>query len=162
MTSTPALHFVRNYSRSVREVWRAWTTPESVSAWWGPRGFATTVETLEPWSGGRFHYVMEAVAPDVVHFCDSNGIPRANVVQGRFDDVTVEERFTIVQTVDFVPSIPVYELSTTVTFRPIGTDLGRCRTRLSLARMHNDEWTERSVDGWRGQLRRLARHVGRQ
>ena len=37
-------------------VWQAWTDPEHLARWWGPRGRTTPVDsiTLEPWPGGTF------------------------------------------------------------------------------------------------------------
>lgn len=43
-------------------VWRAWTEPELIARWWGPRDFNTRVEKLELRAGGQWRYVM--VAPD--------------------------------------------------------------------------------------------------
>jgi uncharacterized protein YndB with AHSA1/START domain len=43
--------------RAPREaVWRAWTEPEQIAAWWGKRGWRTPVEsvTLDVRPGGRF------------------------------------------------------------------------------------------------------------
>ena len=28
-------------------VWQAWTDPEHVVRWWGPKGFTTTIETMD-------------------------------------------------------------------------------------------------------------------
>lgn len=43
-------------------VWRAWTQPEHVAKWWGPRGFSTRVEELDLRTGGAWRYVM--IGPD--------------------------------------------------------------------------------------------------
>lgn len=39
-------------------VWKAWTDPEQLAKWWGPRGWATTNYKLELKSGGVWHYCM--------------------------------------------------------------------------------------------------------
>lgn len=39
-------------------VWQAWTDPQQFAAWWGPRGFTTTVRRLEVRPGGTYHYCM--------------------------------------------------------------------------------------------------------
>lgn len=158
MMSDHVLTLDRRYAVSISDVWRSWTTPEMVAGWWGPSGFVTTVSELEARSGGRFHYEMTASAPDVVRFMDAHGLPRSNTLTGRFEDVVVGERLTIVQLVDFVPGVDPYEVSASLGLRPTRDSSG-CRTRLLIGRMHDDEWTERCVDGWRGQLRRLAAHL---
>jgi len=39
-------------------VWKAWTDPEHVVKWWGPRGFSTTIETMDFRVGGTWKHTM--------------------------------------------------------------------------------------------------------
>ena len=39
-------------------VFRAWTDPEQVSRWWGPRGFTTTTREMDVRPGGVWRHVM--------------------------------------------------------------------------------------------------------
>jgi uncharacterized protein YndB with AHSA1/START domain len=39
-------------------VWEAWTNPEQVVKWWGPRGFTTTIEEMNVRPGGVWKHVM--------------------------------------------------------------------------------------------------------
>src|SRR5215471_8987755 len=39
-------------------VWKAWTDPEHVGKWWGPRGFSTTTRSIKIAPGGSWRYVM--------------------------------------------------------------------------------------------------------
>jgi uncharacterized protein YndB with AHSA1/START domain len=39
-------------------VWEAWTDPEQVVRWWGPRGFTTTIEIMDVRPGGVWKHVM--------------------------------------------------------------------------------------------------------
>jgi len=39
-------------------VWKAWTEPERISQWWGPRGFTTTVKEMDVRPGGAWLYCM--------------------------------------------------------------------------------------------------------
>jgi len=41
-------------------VWKAWTDPEALAEWWGPKDFKITVHKLEFKPGGQFHYDMLA------------------------------------------------------------------------------------------------------
>ena len=47
-------------------VWKAWTDPEHVVKWWGPRGFTTTIETMEFRVGGAWKHVMRG--PDGTNY----------------------------------------------------------------------------------------------
>lgn len=39
-------------------VFRLMNDPEAIAHWWGPRGLTTTVDKMEPWSGGGWRYVL--------------------------------------------------------------------------------------------------------
>ena len=39
-------------------VWEAWTKPEHVVRWWGPRGFTTTIQEMDVRPGGVWRLVM--------------------------------------------------------------------------------------------------------
>jgi len=73
-------------------VWKAWTEPERLMHWWGPKGFTMSAARVDLRAGGIFHYGMkgpdggdmwgkftfrEVVAPErlvfVVSFSDEKG-----------------------------------------------------------------------------------------
>jgi uncharacterized protein YndB with AHSA1/START domain len=41
-------------------VYRAWTAPEAIGAWFGPNGFRTTVQEMDVRPGGVWRCVMHA------------------------------------------------------------------------------------------------------
>jgi uncharacterized protein YndB with AHSA1/START domain len=41
------LHFVRTYAAPRQLVWDAWTDPDQMAQWWGPRGVSTPRESIE-------------------------------------------------------------------------------------------------------------------
>jgi uncharacterized protein YndB with AHSA1/START domain len=41
-------------------VWRAYTEPERVAQWFGPRGFTTEVRSMDVRPGGTWHYCMRS------------------------------------------------------------------------------------------------------
>jgi uncharacterized protein YndB with AHSA1/START domain len=43
-------------------VWKAWTEPERLAAWWGPKGSKLEVKKHELRTGGLFHYAMHGPA----------------------------------------------------------------------------------------------------
>lgn len=51
-------------------VWKAWSEPERLAQWWGPKGCTIRVAKLEFWPGGIFHYAM--------------GMPNGGEMWGRF------------------------------------------------------------------------------
>jgi uncharacterized protein YndB with AHSA1/START domain len=54
------LEFVRTYDAPRQLVWDAWTDPDQIAQWWGPRGVSTPRESIEldlrP--GGRMRFDM--------------------------------------------------------------------------------------------------------
>lgn len=47
-------------------VWQAWTEPQHVAHWWGPRGFSTTIKKMDFRIGGVWEHVMRG--PDGVNY----------------------------------------------------------------------------------------------
>lgn len=52
------LKLTRVYDAPVRMVWEAWTDPEQVAQWWGPRGFTLTTHSKDLRPGGHWAYTM--------------------------------------------------------------------------------------------------------
>lgn len=59
--------FVTREFNAPRElVWKAMTSPEHVVNWWGPRGFTTTIETMDVRPGGIWKHIMHG--PDGTNY----------------------------------------------------------------------------------------------
>ncbi|MCO5160882.1 MAG: SRPBCC domain-containing protein [Mesorhizobium sp.] len=56
----PDLTFKRVFDAPIALVFKAWTDPLQVAAWWGPHGFSNPFAAIEPHPGGRFHVHMQA------------------------------------------------------------------------------------------------------
>lgn len=52
------LAITRVYDAPLQSVWEAWTVPEEVAQWWGPRGFTLTTHSHDLRTGGHWHYTM--------------------------------------------------------------------------------------------------------
>lgn len=52
------LKLTRLYDAPVEAVWDAWTDPEQVAKWWGPRGFTLTTHGKDLRVGGYWRYTM--------------------------------------------------------------------------------------------------------
>ena len=55
---TNVITLTRVYDAPLRAVWEAWTVPEEVAQWWGPRGFTLTTHSHDLSTGGHWHYTM--------------------------------------------------------------------------------------------------------
>src|SRR5262245_34550748 len=55
---TNVISLTRSYDAPLQAVWEAWTNPEEVAQWWGPRGFTLTTHSRDFRTGGHWHYTM--------------------------------------------------------------------------------------------------------
>lgn len=55
---TNELKISRVFDAPVEAVWDAWTDPEQVARWWGPRGFSITTHSKDLRPGGTWVYTM--------------------------------------------------------------------------------------------------------
>jgi uncharacterized protein YndB with AHSA1/START domain len=60
------IQITRIYDAPVKAVWDAWTDPEQVAQWWGPRGFSLTTHSKDLRPGGSWSYTMHS--PDGTHY----------------------------------------------------------------------------------------------
>jgi uncharacterized protein YndB with AHSA1/START domain len=84
--SSAAFEFVmrRTFNAPVARVWRAWTDPEKLLHWWGPKGFRIVSTKVDLKPGGIFHYCLES--------------PQGQVMWGRFvyREIVPEERLVFI------------------------------------------------------------------
>jgi uncharacterized protein YndB with AHSA1/START domain len=58
-SGAPATFVYERIINAPRErVWQAWTDPRQLEKWWGPRGWTTTIYTMDVRPGGKWHYCM--------------------------------------------------------------------------------------------------------
>lgn len=60
------IQITRIYDAPVALVWDAWTDPEQVAKWWGPRGFTITTHSKDQRPGGHWSYTMHG--PDGTNY----------------------------------------------------------------------------------------------
>ncbi len=60
------IRITRVYDAPVKAVWDAWTDPQQVAKWWGPRGFTITTHSKDLRAGGHWHYTMHG--PDGTNY----------------------------------------------------------------------------------------------
>lgn len=64
--SSNEIRITRVYDAPVGAVWDAWTVPDQVAQWWGPRGFSLTTHHKDLRVGGTWRYTMHG--PDGVDY----------------------------------------------------------------------------------------------
>jgi uncharacterized protein YndB with AHSA1/START domain len=85
-------------------VWKAWTDPEMMAQWFGPRGFTNPVCELDVRVGGRLYIVMRGP--------DGNDYP----MKGVFREISVPERLVFTNIAIDKEGNHLLEGETTVTF----------------------------------------------
>ncbi len=65
-TSSREIVFTRLFDAPRELVFKAWTEPQHVAQWWGPKGFTTTVHEMDVRPGGVWRFIMHG--PDGVDY----------------------------------------------------------------------------------------------
>lgn len=147
------LRIERTVPATLLEVWTLWTTAEGIASWWGPEGFAVTVQELDLRPGGVLRYTMSAVAPEMRAFMQQNGMPTSTAHSLRYQEVQPYRRLSWSHDIDFVPGVVAYEVGSALELFPTAEGV---RLVLQLDPMHAEEWTQRAVAGWESELGKLA------
>jgi len=140
------------------QVWTLWTTREGLERWWGPEGFRSEVRRLELRVGGQFEIVMTAQLKEIIEHLAASGLSKRSAAKGRYTEVVRSQRLAYTNTVDFIPGVPPYQTTTTVTLS--ATPVGETRLVVVNGAMHNPEWTKMAKMGWESQLTKLAAALG--
>lgn len=53
------LTLTRTFNAPIKLVWEAWTQPEHIASWWGPKGMAIKVVEYDFKVGGKWKYTMD-------------------------------------------------------------------------------------------------------
>lgn len=56
----------RIFDAPVEKVWKAWTDPEYIKRWWGPKDFTAPYISIDFRVGGKYLYDMRGAGPDGV------------------------------------------------------------------------------------------------
>ncbi len=129
-----------------------WTTKEGLEAWWGPDGFAVTVQKLELVVGGDLHYTMTAVAPPQIEYMKQHNMPLSTPCRVKYVEVSAPRRLVYSSLVDFAPGTAAYDVDTVLELRAEGDTV---HLKLILDAMHDEGWTSAMVEGWVESLRKL-------
>ena len=152
MSDLPMIVIERRYTAQAPDLWALWTTPAGLESWWGPDGFAVSVQAMDLRAGGELRYTMTAVDPQMVAFMQTNGMPIATDAQITYDAVQPMTRLAYRHLVDFVPGHAPYHTRMVVEFIPDGATV---LLRLTFDQMHDAMWSQRQRMGWEQELGKL-------
>ena len=134
-------------------VWRAWTEPEHVMRWWGPKDFISPTCTIDLRVGGSYLFCMQA--PDGQKYW-STGVYREIVPLERIvcTDCFSDQHGNVVSAAEYGmdPDIPL-ELLLTLEFAELGS---QTRLTISYANLPPGEMAEMTKHGMEQSLDKLA------
>jgi uncharacterized protein YndB with AHSA1/START domain len=144
----------RTYQASIDDVWDLWTTADGIESWWGPEGFAVTVERLDLRAGGELIYAMTATAPEQIEFMRGAGMPLTTPCKITYTEVAPKSRLAYTTLADFIPGVTPYEIATVVELQADGRSVHMI---LTFDAMHDEHWTELARAGRESELNKLAK-----
>ncbi len=144
----------RIFSAPIELMWQAWTDPEHIMRWWGPKDFTAPLAKIDFRVGGTYLFCMRS--PDGQDYY-STGVYREIVHLKRivFTDSFADEKGNVVSAAHYGmgEDFPL-ELLVTVTFEE--TADGKTRFTLRHAGMPEGENSEMAGLGWNQSLDKLA------
>ena len=147
------LEIVRVFDAPRERVWKAWTDPEQVKSWWGPRSFTAPFAKIDLRVGGKYLYCMRS--PDGKDYW-STGVYREIVPLQRIvaTDSFADEKGNVVPATHYgmSPDLPP-EFVVTVTFEEY-----QRKTRLTLKHtgFPSGRDSEMASQGWNESFDKLA------
>lgn len=134
-------------------VWRAWTDPERMKLWWGPKTFTAPAGKIDLRVGGAFLFCMRS--PEGQNFW-STGVYREIVAPSLlvYTDNFADEKGNVVPASHYgLPGDWTEEMVVTVTFEE---HEGKTKMTLRHAGLPSGEMSEMTGTGWNGSFDKLA------
>lgn len=137
-------------------VWEAWTDPEQLKQWWGPKGFTAPSITNDLRSGGKFLYAMHGPAGTEYDKDMWSGgeyrevVPMEKIVS---TDNFMDKDGNVISPAEFGMPGDWGQMVVTVTFEDAGED----KTKLTLVHEgHPAEFADNANTGWNESLDKFA------
>ena len=147
------LRIVRVFDAPRERVWKAWTDPEQVKSWWGPRSFTAPFAKIDLRVGGKYLYCMRS--SDGKDYW-STGVFREIVPLQRIvaTDSFADEKGNVVPATHYgmSPDLPL-EFVITVTFEEYQ---GKTRLTLTHKGFPSGRDSEMASQGWNESFDKLA------
>jgi uncharacterized protein YndB with AHSA1/START domain len=152
-TQTRELVITRVVDATCERVWKAWTDPEQLSKWWGPKHFTSPVNKLDVRVGGTFLSCMRD--PDGKDYW-STGIYKEVVANEKLvmtDNFSDKDGNIVPASYYGMPGDKPADLLITVTFE----DAGEGKTKLTLRHsgLPVGEFSDQTEVGWNESLDKL-------
>jgi uncharacterized protein YndB with AHSA1/START domain len=152
-TKDQELFITRIFGSPRESVWKAWTDPDLMKRWWGPKGFTSPYCKIDLRVDGKFLYCMRS--PEGKDYW-STGICREDIPQEKivFSDSFADESGNVVPATHYGMSADFpLEMLVTVTFEKIGE-----KTKLTLCHVGIPAGADRDGAnvGWNQSLDKLA------
>ncbi|RBP36139.1 uncharacterized protein YndB with AHSA1/START domain [Roseimicrobium gellanilyticum] len=146
----PSLTFTRTFDAPRALVWKVWTDPVHMAAWWGPHDFTNPVCEMDVRLGGTLKIDMRA--PDGTVY----------PMTGVFKEITEPERLSFTCTPLDDKGEVIFEELTTVTFTEKGgKTLLNIEARILWKKPEADAYLQGMEEGWSQSLVRLGSQVAR-
>ncbi len=143
-------------------VWKAWTDPEHVMRWWGPKNFTSPVSKIDLRVGGKYLNCMRGAGPDgVVRDYWSTGVYREIVPQKKLvlTDSFADEKGNVVSASHYgMEGDWPLELLIMVTFDETG---GKTTMTLRHEGMPAGQNREMAEVGWNESFDKLAEYLAK-
>jgi len=122
----------RNFTYSREQVFNAWTDPNRLKNWWGPKGFTNTFHKFDLRPGGKWSFIMHG--PDGVNYPNESIFVKIIEPELIILNHVNNPKFQIVATFE-----EILEDNTKLTFRMIFDTLELCRQVKIYAVEKNEE-----------------------
>jgi uncharacterized protein YndB with AHSA1/START domain len=155
-TNEQELVITRVFDAPRELVWKAWTDPERVKRWWGPKGFTAPFCKIDLRVGGVFHYCMRS--PEGKDYWNT-GVYREIVEPERMvcTDSFADEEGNVVPASHYGMSsdFPL-EMLVTVTFEEHGEHEGKTKFTLRHVGIPSGVDHDGAQQGWNESFDKLA------
>lgn len=145
-------------------VWKAFTDPERMKRWWGPKGFGVAAAKMDLRPGGTYHYGLRA--------------PDGNTMWGKFvyREIVPPERLVFVNSfsnpaggVTRHPIVPTWPMETLITVTFDEEPGGKSKLNVRWAAHNANEVEQKTFDAshvgmkatWTGTLDRLGAYLAK-
>jgi len=138
------------------EVWKAWTDPEHLKRWWGPKNFTSPFSKIDLRVGGKYLHCMRG--PDGKDYW-STGVYRELVPMGRIvvTDSFADEKGNVVPAAHYgMEGDWPLELLVTVALEEVG---GRTKMILRHTGIPEGQMKEMTEAGWNESFDKLAEYL---
>jgi uncharacterized protein YndB with AHSA1/START domain len=162
-TASPDFVITRVFDAPRDLVWKAFTDPERMKEWWGPKGFSVITSKMDLRPGGTYHYGMKA--------------PDGAAIWGKFifREIVAPERMVFINSFSdeaggqtrhpMAPTWPL-ELLSTFTFEDVG---GKTKVTIRWAPHNASEEERKTFDaghdsmrqGWGGTMEQLQTYLAK-